>query len=268
MVILKLLRAKNAATSGTITTSSSTVAVATAGYNAVTVSVNGTYAGVNFTFEASDDGGTTYYNVAAARLDNTAVNTSTGVIANQTAMWTAYLGATTNFRVRATAYTSGTANIHLTPTVIGVSPAVIATVSSGSTNVTQIAGNAITTAAAGMQKVGIADSSGSAITLGQNTMANSLPVAIASNQSTLTVAGTLTNNNAAPTTTNFGVLPALCNTAAPTWTTGDQTLLSVDTSGNLRVSVTSTSGTSAVNLTQVGGSAIALGQTTMSASCQ
>jgi hypothetical protein len=263
---LKIVAGQNAATSGTITTSSSAITVATVGYNAVTVSVNGTYAGVNFTFEASDDGGTTYYNVAAARLDNTAVNTTSGVITNQSAIWTAYIGATTNFRVRATAYTSGTANIHLTPTVIAASPAVIATVSSGSTNITQIAGNAITTAAAGMQKVGIADSSGSAITLGQNTMANSLPVAIASNQSTLTVAGTLTNNNAAPTTTNFGVLPALCNTAAPTWTNGDQTLLSVDTSGNLRVSVTSTSGTSAVNLTQVGGSAIALGQTTMSAS--
>ena len=73
-------------------------------------------------------------------------------------------------------------------------------------------------------------------------MASSFPVTIASNQSNLVVVGILTNNNAAPTTTNFGVLPALCNTAAPTFTNGNQTLLSVDTSGNLRVAGAGTAG--------------------------
>src|SRR5438552_15147930 len=43
------------------------------------------------------------------------------------------------------------------------------------------------------------------------------------------VLGTLTNNNAAPAANNIGVLPALCNTSAPSFTNGDQTLLSVDT---------------------------------------
>jgi len=88
---------------------------------------------------------------------------------------------------------------------------------------------------------------------------------------TVTVAGNLTNNNAAPAANNIGVLPAVASAAAPTWTTGDQVLLSEDLSGNLRVitgsgSTTVVTGTVAENLTQVGGSAIALGQTTMSAS--
>jgi hypothetical protein len=49
-----------------------------------------------------------------------------------------------------------------------------------------------------------------------------------------TVVGGLTNNNAAPTTTNVGVLPALANAAAPTWTEGDQVLMSVTLGGAQR----------------------------------
>jgi len=68
---------------------------------------------------------------------------------------------------------------------------------------------------------------------------------------TSVVAGNLTNNNAAPAANNIGVLPAVAAAAAPTWTTGDQVLLSEDLSGNLRVitgagSTTAVSGTVAV----------------------
>ena len=47
--------------------------------------------------------------------------------------------------------------------------------------------------------------------------------------------GTKTNNNAAPGATNVGVLPAIANAAAQSWTEGDQVGLSTDLSGNLRV---------------------------------
>lgn len=49
------------------------------------------------------------------------------------------------------------------------------------------------------------------------------------------VQGTLTHNNAAPTSNNVGALVAVASSGAPTYTAGDQVLLSVDTSGNLRV---------------------------------
>ena len=49
------------------------------------------------------------------------------------------------------------------------------------------------------------------------------------------VIGTLTHNNAAPAATEVGVLPALANAAAPTYTEGDQVLESVDLAGNQRV---------------------------------
>ena len=51
------------------------------------------------------------------------------------------------------------------------------------------------------------------------------------------VIGTLTNNNAAPSANLVGAMTALCGTNPPAWTSGDLTLLSVDTAGNLRVAV-------------------------------
>lgn len=48
-------------------------------------------------------------------------------------------------------------------------------------------------------------------------------------------AGSLTNNNAAPAANNQGVLPAIANAGAPSWTEGNQVLLSTDLSGALRV---------------------------------
>lgn len=118
----------------------------------------------------------------------------------------------------------------------------------------------VTATISGTSAVNLTQVGGSAIALGQTTMANSLPVVIASNQSNLNVVGTLTHNNAAPAANNVGVLPALATTAAPTYTTGNQVLLSTDLSGNLRVTAT---GTSDVNLTEVGGASITLGQNTM-----
>jgi len=70
--------------------------------------------------------------------------------------------------------------------------------------------------------------------LGQATMAASRPVVIASNQSNLPVAGAKTNNNAAPGATNVGALVGIANASAPTWTEGNEVLLSTDLSGSLR----------------------------------
>lgn len=50
------------------------------------------------------------------------------------------------------------------------------------------------------------------------------------------VAGGLTNNGAAPSTNNLGVLSVLANAAAPSWTEGRLVTLSTDLAGALRVS--------------------------------
>lgn len=49
------------------------------------------------------------------------------------------------------------------------------------------------------------------------------------------VVGTKTNNNAAPGATNVGALVGIANAAAPTYTEGDEVLLSTDLAGNVRV---------------------------------
>lgn len=48
-------------------------------------------------------------------------------------------------------------------------------------------------------------------------------------------AGGKTNNNAAPGATNLGALVGVANAAAPSWTEGNEVLLSTDLAGNLRV---------------------------------
>lgn len=49
------------------------------------------------------------------------------------------------------------------------------------------------------------------------------------------VTGSKTNNNAAPGATNFGILPTVANAAPPSYTEANQTALSMDLAGNLRV---------------------------------
>lgn len=105
-------------TLGTITTSTGTVTTGSLdGYGSVSVIVWGTFAGVNFTSELSSDGLT--WDVATmTRTDSAAKNQATGVItSNETRSWTVTTGGIRFFRIRATAWTSGTMNVRITATL-------------------------------------------------------------------------------------------------------------------------------------------------------
>lgn len=81
---------------------------------------------------------------------------------------------------------------------------------------------------------------------------------VAATQSgTWSIVGNKTNNNAAPSTDNIGVLPALINASSPTLTEGDQSLLSIDTAGNMRATVN-----------KIGGNAINTGNGTTGSGTQ
>ena len=110
-------------TTGTITTSSTSIPVSVAGYSVATVTVNGTYAGVTINFEFSDDGGTTYYSDTCTRTDTNVQESSEALPSNQTRAWDCGVFAATNFRVRSSAYTSGTANIGITLSAASIEPA-------------------------------------------------------------------------------------------------------------------------------------------------
>lgn len=109
-------------------------------------------------------------------------------------------------------------------------------------------------------------------TVGQKTMANSVPVALASDQAAIPVSqsgtwtvqpgntanttawrveGQKTHNNAAPNGNNIGVLPAVANSSAPTVTDGNQVALSTDLNGQLRVTA-STTGSEEASYTVIG----------------
>jgi len=162
------------------------------------------------------------------------------------------------FRVRASAFTSGTATVSIRVHSGGVMYNPPSIVIGGFPN---------------NEPFNVAQWGGLATSLGQKTMGSSVPVVIASDQSgvaivstsadqvtallsqtgtdndvdvvgTVTanagtgnfnVVGTKSSDAGAPGATNLGVLAAVANAAAPTFTEGNQTALSVNTAGALRV---------------------------------
>lgn len=76
-------------------------------------------------------------------------------------------------------------------------------------------------------------------TVGQKAMANSVPVVLSSDQSSIPVVGTKSNNGGVPGTTNVGTLPAVSTAASPTYTEGNQVALSTLLTGALRSDVSS-----------------------------
>lgn len=109
--------------SGTITTNASTVGAATRDYDIATVTVHGTYAGVTIVFEFSDDSGVTWYPDTCSRSDSPVLETGETLPSNATRSWDCGVVATSNFRVRSTAYTSGTATVNITMTQDQIEPA-------------------------------------------------------------------------------------------------------------------------------------------------
>jgi len=122
---LPIVGVQDTRTTGTITTSSSTVGpVSISNRNVVTVDISGTYAGVTINLEASPDGGTTWYGIQGVN-NGTGQGGSAWVMAtNQAATFDIAVGGFTNFRVRSSAWTSGTVNVGLSPQVFAYDPAI------------------------------------------------------------------------------------------------------------------------------------------------
>ncbi len=112
---------------GTITSASSTVPVNVSRVSNVMVYVAGTFAGVNFTFEGSlnSTNGTdgNWFVIQAVRSNANTIETTSGVIAAAPAYgWELSVNGLNWFRVRATAWTSGTANIQIQPGAYATEP--------------------------------------------------------------------------------------------------------------------------------------------------
>lgn len=115
-----------AATVGTIGSAAATVQGTVTSYAAVSITVSGTHAGINLTFEVSDDSGTTWFPYQFQREADGAIVNTTGVLAtNGATMYTASTPGITTVRVRATAWTSGGTNsVRISPGSMPLEPVV------------------------------------------------------------------------------------------------------------------------------------------------
>ena len=212
-------------TTGTITSTqnvviifnSTTLGSTAQGGGAATFNVTGTWTGT-IVFEASTDG-TNFYSVTAIPYPAAGATVSQTTTNGQ---WLIATGGLNSLRLRGSTVTSGTATVWI-EVGIGSNGIYVLSPSAADFNATVAQGNAGTIGQSWFTK----------ITDGSNVFGttSSFP---------LTVTGTKTNNAAAPGTNNIGALVALANTAAPSYTDGDQVLLSVDTTGALRVSSSGT----------------------------
>lgn len=129
---LAFVGASQTGVTGTITTATSVVGGATDWSTAgnVTVAFAGTFAGVNVAFEASADAGTSWLPIAGVRAESGIAETTSGVISGSGAAvaraWNFPLQGYNRFRVRTTAWTSGTVNVVLDPGTGWFTPGVAA----------------------------------------------------------------------------------------------------------------------------------------------
>ena len=79
------------------------------------VTISGTYGGVQASFQASDDGGTTYYSLGIIKCSDLAtVQAATGALVdNSNNAWFANIAGFTHFQVAASAWTSGAAVVKI-----------------------------------------------------------------------------------------------------------------------------------------------------------
>lgn len=96
-----------------------------ANYSAATITVSGTYAGETINFEFSDPTSTNYFQEVCARTDINLLEISEVLPTNQVRAWNCPVWAGTRFRVRASAYTSGSANVWITLTQAAIDPSLV-----------------------------------------------------------------------------------------------------------------------------------------------
>ena len=155
--------ASYAATVGNVTSATSTVVVNTERFSNLMIHCAGTFAGVNCTFEGSlnSTNGTdgNWFAVQAIRSSANTIETTTGVLAAAPAYaWELSVNALRYFRIRATAWTSGTQVWTLIPGTYATEPIPGAQISG-----TQPVSGTVTATVTGGTVVGVAPTTTNAI---------------------------------------------------------------------------------------------------------
>jgi len=226
-------------------TSTQAVTVSTAGTSAVMIQVSGTWTGT-LNVQASIDG-TTYNNIVVYPVLPDGTPGVSSITAN--GFWTIYVGGFQKIQVIGNTVATGSASVYLTagqgqysvevnqPVAANLNATVVGT---HTNNAAVGNGSFVNTLPA------IATSAAPAYT---NNFVVALSTDLAGNlrvtsSGTTTVAGSLTNNNAAPTNNNLGVLGFIAETAynTVTYTTGDQVLAVTDLHGAINTDLQAVAG--------------------------
>lgn len=99
---------------GTFTASGQSVVIAICEFNGVVAAVSGTFSGVTVVLEASYDNQTTWIGIRGSNVASGVVSSSFASLSAAAAVET-YVPGATHFRLRCSAYASGTVNVYLTP---------------------------------------------------------------------------------------------------------------------------------------------------------
>lgn len=113
-----VLNSELADVTGTITNATQTtpvVATGLAGYDNVLISIHGTYGTATATFQGSDDGGVTFYNLVATRTDTAVIEAGFTSLTNVTRAWNVNIQGFDNVQVLPSAVASGTVNVRISP---------------------------------------------------------------------------------------------------------------------------------------------------------
>lgn len=113
---------------GTFTNATQTTSVTANnldGYGNTLISINGTYGTATAVFEGSDDGGTTWYAVQAARDNSNVIELGYTNLTNTNQTWQINNPGFDSLRVRSTAVTSGTVNVRLSSSAAPVASGTI-----------------------------------------------------------------------------------------------------------------------------------------------
>jgi hypothetical protein len=101
-------------TTGTLASATSLTVTGLDDAASIVFAVYGTYA-ATFVFEVSEDG-TNWFAITGVRFDSATGETTSGALTSTSRAWRANIAGFSQFRVRCSAYTSGTANWIISPT--------------------------------------------------------------------------------------------------------------------------------------------------------
>lgn len=166
---------------GTFTNATQTTSVTANnldGYGNTLISINGTYGTATAIFEGSDDGGTTWYTVQAARDNTNVIETGYTTLTNISQTWQINNPGFDSLRIRSTAVASGTVNVRLSSSAAPVASGTIIGLGTSIPTGTNVIGHII------------ADTGSTTAVTGTVATAEVAPTTVANGKTTVTTAGT------------------------------------------------------------------------------